>query len=99
MFRFFTARLVRELIAWAKNEHRARLRWCAERGYFRELKRLNEDYSPIRVLAEIEEYRQICANISQKGWDSLTGRERVFIRRAFEMRNLLLSRENVSKFR
>ena len=82
---------LRHLIEWAKAEHQERLQYCAERGYYRELKRLNDDYSPIRVLAEMDGLGKICAKITQKTWDKLTFRERVFIRRAYEMRNLLRS--------
>jgi hypothetical protein len=81
----------RKLIEWAKTEHHARLRYCAERGYFKGVKHLNEDYSPMRVLAEVEGFRRMCAMISQEGWNKLSGRERVFLRRAYEMREMLLS--------
>lgn len=80
---------LRNLIEWAKKEHNARLRYCAEHGYFRELKRLNEDYSYLRVLAEIKGFRKICATISQNAWNELSGRDRVSIRRAYEFRELL----------
>lgn len=89
MYKFFTSRLVKELIQWAKDEHLARLRYCAEHGYMRELKRLNEDYSPMRVLSELGNFGQICVSLSKKGWNDLTGRERVFIRRSFELKRLL----------
>jgi hypothetical protein len=80
---------LRGLIAWATKEHRERLKYCAKRGYFREWKRLHEDYSPIRVLAEMNDLRKIMSVITQEVWDQLTMRERVFIRRAFELRGLL----------
>jgi hypothetical protein len=88
----FHSNSLRKLIEWAKAEHRARLIWCAENGYYKELKRLNEDYSPMRVLAELTEYHKICATITKTIWNSLSGRERVFLRRAYEVRDLLRSR-------
>lgn len=77
------------LIEWAKQEHYARLRFCAEHGYWKELKRLNEDYSPIRVLSEVRTLRKICANITVEAWNELTRKEREFVTSAYEMWTLL----------
>jgi len=81
-----------KLIAWAKQEFDDRLRYCAENGYWYELKRLNDEYSPMRVLAEMSGFRRICANVvnNQAGWNKLSGRDRVFIRRSYELRDLLM---------
>ena len=89
---FLTSRVsnLRQLIKWSQQEHQRWLIRCAEGGYWKYLKVLNEEYSPIRFLAELHGFRRICANITKHDWDNLTGRERVFIRRAFEMRELLL---------
>jgi hypothetical protein len=65
------------------------LKYCATHGYWKTLKYLNEEYSPVRLLAEIHGFRRMCANIDQNTWNKLTGRQRVFIRRAFELRELL----------
>lgn len=88
-YKMYPQKLIGELILWAQREHEARLRYCAERGYFKELKRLNEDYSFIRVLSEIDGYVRICAALGNRGWDRLTGRQRVYIRRAYEIKNML----------
>lgn len=91
-FLFNRAVVLKNMIEWAKKEHAARIQFCADRGYYRELKRLNEDYSPMRVLAEVNGFRRICAKITESVWNELTGRERVFIRRSFEIRQLLVGR-------
>lgn len=82
---------LRRLMQWAKEEHSRWLQMSIRRGYFETVKYLNEEYSPVRLLAEIQGFRRICARITQRDWDNLTGRERVFIRRAFELRELLFS--------
>jgi len=81
---------LRDLISWAKKEWVDRLNYCAEHGYMLQHKRLTSDYSPMRILAEMTGYRRICSIVTQECWSGLTGRERVFIRRAFELRDLLL---------
>ena len=80
---------LRDLIQWAKSEHQRWIMRCSEHGYYRYLKVLNEEYSPMRFLAEMPEFRRICANIKEYEWNQLSGRERVFIRRAFELQGLL----------
>lgn len=92
LFLFNRSSVLRKMIEWAKKEHAARIQFCADRGYYRELKRLNEDYSPKRVLAEVSGFRRICAQITDTVWNELTSRERVFIRRSFEIRRLLARR-------
>lgn len=80
----------RKLMAWAKEEYNARLEYCASRGYFKQHAYLTRNSSPIRILAEVSGYRRFCSLITQEVWDQFTPRERVFIRRAFEMRDFLL---------
>ena len=81
-----------QLITWANKEHRSRLRYCAKNGYYREWKRLNDDYSPIRVLAEMGGFRKICSYLINNldGWNRLSRQERKFIESAYRLRDLLL---------
>lgn len=78
-----------DLIQWANREYRARLHYLAKNGYVREFKVMNEEYSPIRILAELSGYRRFCSKMTQGVWDKFSGRERVFIRRAYELRDIL----------
>ena len=82
------------LILWAKREHIKRLKFCADRGYYKEWKRLHEDYSPIRILAEVKGLRKILSVITDDVWNQLDMRERVFINRAYELSSLLRSRRS-----
>lgn len=81
---------LRNLIEWATKEYQTAIVITTKRGMFKTLKHLSEEYSPIRILAEMKNFRRICANIKRDDWNELSGRERVFIRRAFEMRDALL---------
>lgn len=79
-----------DLIQWANREYKARLHYLAKNGYMREFKNMNENWSPIRILAELRGYRKFCALMKKSVWDSFSMRERVFIRRSYELRDLLL---------
>lgn len=79
----------KQLIDWAKAEFQARLIYLSENGYWKELRNLNQNYSPMRILAEMSGYRKLCSLLSGELWNELTGRERVFIRRSFELRDIL----------
>lgn len=80
---------LRKLIQWSKDEHQRWIIRCTKEGYYRYLKVLNEEYSPIRFLAEMPGFRNVCAHISQNDWDMLSSRERKYIRAAFELRDQL----------
>ncbi len=80
---------LRNLIRWSKDEHQRWIIRCTENGYYRYLKVLNEEYSPIRFLAEMPGFRNVCAQITQNDWNTLSGRERKYIRAAFELRDQL----------
>ena len=77
------------LIQWAKSEHQRWIMRCTEHGYYRYLKVLNEEYSPIRFLAEMPGFRRICANITEYEWNKLSRSERRFVTNAFQLRDLL----------
>lgn len=77
------------LISWANKEYKARLRFCAKNGYFKEWIKLHKEYSPIRILAEMPKYRKLCALLTEGVWDMFSARERSFLRRSYEMRDLL----------
>ena len=81
-----------QLIRWAEAEFQSRLVYLAEHGYWRELKVMNEQWSPIRILAEMRGFRRICAFLvnNADGWNRMSTVDRRFITRAFELRDLLL---------
>lgn len=78
-----------QIIEWAKKEYNDSLRLYARRKEWKTVRLLSNEYSGMRVLAEFPEFRRIAALITQDAWNQLTGRQRVFIRRAFEMQSIL----------
>jgi hypothetical protein len=76
---------VKELIVWATQEYRAALRSAAERGAFRFVKFLNEEYSPMRILAESEGFKEILKMMDERNYNILSGRDRIFVRRSYEL--------------
>ncbi len=78
-----------DLIEWAKQERKARLIYLSKNGYYKEYKKFLENDSPIKILAELSGYRRFCALLNQGVWDTFTGRQRVFLRRALELRDFL----------
>ena len=81
---------ITELIAWAEKEYRDALRIFAKRKAWRTVKCLSDEYSGMRILAEFPEFRRIASLITQEVWNQLTGRQRVFLRRAFEMNTVIV---------
>jgi hypothetical protein len=78
-----------KMIAWAEKEFQDRLIYCADHGYWKTLKYLNEEYSPLRILAEVHGFRHMCSMLNQAVWNKLSGRHRVFIRKSYELRDIL----------
>lgn len=78
------------LISWANKEYKARLRYCAKNGYYRQWTWLHKNSSPIRILAEMPKYRKFCALLNEGIWDMFSARERSFLRKSYELRDLLL---------
>lgn len=82
-----------DLIAWAKKEYYDGLRLYAKRREFATVRLLATNYSPMRILAEMQGFRHIVALLVKDAaiYNSLSGRDRVFIRRAYEMYEKLRS--------
>lgn len=82
---------VSQLIAWSKKEYNDALRLFAKRGEFATVRLLTTNYSPMRLLAEMEGFKAIVAILvrDSRVWNSLSGRDRVFIRRAYELYEML----------
>lgn len=79
----------REHIKWARKEFQARIRYLAEHGEWKLLKWMNENSSPIRVLAELPDYPKMCAKLDDGAWNRLSREEREFITGAYELRAML----------
>lgn len=79
-----------QIIKWAKSEFRSRLQYCAKNGYMKEFKWIAENSSPIKILAELRGFRKLCALVTSETWGKIDKKDRDFIIRSYELRDLLL---------
>ena len=85
-----------ELIEWAKKEYQARLIYCAEHGYWKSLKYLNEEYSPYRILAELSGFRRYCAYLQYNAqWAGARKYTQRFITKSYQLRDMLFKQNGV----
>lgn len=79
-----------ELIEWSKREYQARLIYCAEHGYWKTLKYINEEYSPYRILAELHGFRRYVSYLSSNArWATARKYTHRFVAKAFSLREHL----------
>jgi len=84
-----------ELVEWSKREYQARLIYCAEHGYWRELKYINEEYSPYRILAELRGFRRYVSLLSYNArWATARKYMHRFVSKAFSLREDLFRAES-----
>lgn len=84
-YRHYTVRAFRALISWSKKEYDDAVRLFSKRGAMKTVKYLNEEYSAMRVLAEMPGFRRIVSLLNENNYNLLDARERQFIRRAYEI--------------
>ena len=85
----YAGNAITQIIKWAEKEYNDALRLLAKRKMWKSLRQMSNEYSGIRILAEFPEFMRIAALITQEAWNQLTGRQRVFLRRAFELHTML----------
>lgn len=85
-----------DLMVWAYKEYRRRLTYLSRGGNYLELTRQSNEFSPIRILAELSGFRRYCAemrdhwaNTGSCAWNKMDKKEQHFIVAAYEMRELL----------
>ena len=79
-----------ELIEWSKTEYQSRLVYCAENGYWKQLRYINEEYSPYRILAELHGFRRYVSYLSSNArWANARKQTHRFIAKALALRELL----------
>jgi hypothetical protein len=85
-----------ELARWAYREHKARLKYYAENGFFKEYVVQNEQYSPIRMLAELPGFRRYCSHLgSNRQWPTADPRFQDFIIKSYNLRELVFSKNGI----
>jgi len=75
---------VKKFIYWANAEYNKLVREATRHSIsVRAIRYLHEEYSAIRVLAEMEGFRDLIGLITEENWNQLTPKERRFINNAY----------------
>ncbi len=80
---------VSELIKWSKAEYTKAVVEATRHKALKFVTFLHKEYSAIRILAESEGFMDLINLLNEENYNQLSGRERVFIRRAYEMHKAL----------
>lgn len=85
MKHYCPADYLRTMIQWSIQEFRKGRTNLARTAHPNTFRMFIEEYSPMRVLAESERFQELLSFINERNYNELTGRERVFLRRAYEL--------------
>lgn len=77
------------LVEWADKEYFYALQQAAQHKRWGTHRTLTSEWSGFRVLSQMEGFRKLCANLDDEQWNKLKPRTRKFIRKAYEMYELL----------
>ncbi len=81
----YLSKHMKELISWAKLEYNTGLNYLTKRASIKTVQFFMEEVSAMRVLAESEAFREVLEYLNESNYNQLEYRERVFIRRAYEL--------------
>lgn len=81
----YVVKYVRELIKWSWNEYETGLQYLTGHASSRAIQFFVNEYSAMRVLAESEAFCEVLQYLDKGNYNQLSGRERVFIRRSYEL--------------
>lgn len=76
---------MRNLIQWANLEYTAGMNYLNRHASMRTIMYFQHEVSAMRVLAESEEFVEALKYLNEQNYNQLSAREKVFIRRAYEL--------------
>lgn len=76
---------MKKLIRWANREYSTGLNYLTKHASIKTVQFFMEEVSAMRVLAESEPFREMLEFLNETNYNQLEPRERVFIRRAYEL--------------
>lgn len=76
---------LQNLIQWSIKEYNRRVRYLNQNSSPQMIRFYLEEYSAMRVLAENKMFWDIIKMLTNDNYNKLSARERVFVRRAYEM--------------
>lgn len=80
----YIAQQIQKMIQWSTREYNQALRTAYRQKAIRFADFLAKEYSAMRVLAESEGFAELLAMLNDRNYNKLSGRERVFVRRAYQ---------------
>ncbi len=83
--RYYLDRHLQDLIQWSIKEYNRRVRYLNKNSSPQMIRFYLEEYSAYRVLAENKMFWDILKMITSENYNKLDARERVFVRRAYEL--------------
>lgn len=86
---FYGLRLFESLVAWADNEYLNALQNVTRKGRIDKARILADEWSGMRVLSQMDNFRWVCAQLDEDTWKRLSRKTRRFIRKAYELYELL----------
>jgi hypothetical protein len=81
----YLADYMRDLIQWAKQEYTVGMNYLNKHASPRTIMYFQHNVSAMRVLAENEAFREVVELLNEQNYNQLSHRERVFIRRTYEL--------------
>ena len=81
----FLGQYIKKMIEWSTKEYNDAVRIAAEHGAFRFVKFLTDEYSPMKILAECDEFKEIISILSGMTSIQISARERSFIRKSYQL--------------
>ena len=89
MYKSHSVFIFTSLIKWADAEYKKALDCAVNCQDWKTVRILSKDWSGMRILSQMDGFRWICAQLDEKSWNKLDYKTRKFIRRAYELYELL----------
>lgn len=88
IYKWYPQKVLGDLMRWADNEYNARIKWANEHDLAL-AQILYKEWSGMRILAMMEGFRWICAQLDEDTHRKIDRRTYKFIRKSYEMYELL----------
>lgn len=81
----YLAEYMRQLIQWSKLEYTAGMNYLNKHASMKTILYFQQNVSAMRVLAESGLFKEVMDYLNENNFNQLNARERVFIRRTYEL--------------
>lgn len=89
LYKYYPQQIFGSLMKWADNEYNRALDYAIKHNDYRMAKALYQEWSGMRILSEMDGFRYICAQLDEDSHRKLDRKTRKFIRKSYEMYELL----------